>query len=78
MNVVVGGQLQQSFDNISKANLHQLQNVHNAAERHVINSKRIESMTQTLKELHCLGVEPKIVRKMLQLLFKDMDNTLKT
>ena len=56
--------------NASKANLYELQKVQNAAARLVVRGKKRSPNNQTLKDLHCLKVDPRIVFKILPFMFK--------
>ena len=62
------------FINTSKANLHKLQKVQNAAARLVIKGNKRTPITETLKNLHWLRVESRIVFKVLLLVFKSLHN----
>ena len=56
--------------NTSKANLYKLQKVQNAAARLVVRGKKRTPITETLKDLHWLKVESRIVFKILLLVYK--------
>ena len=56
--------------NISKSKLLKLQKVQNAAARLVVRSKRRTPISSTLKKLHWLRVESRIIFKLLLLMFK--------
>ena len=56
--------------NISKSKLFKLQKVQNAAARLVVRGKKRSSISSTLKKLHWLRVESRIIFKILLLMFK--------
>ena len=56
--------------NISSSKLFKLQKVQNAAARVVVRKRKRESVTNTLKKLHWLRVESRIIFKVLLLVFK--------
>ena len=58
--------------NTSKTNLHKLQKVQNAAARLVVKGNKRTPITETIKELHWLRVESRIVFKVLLLVFKSL------
>ena len=60
------------FFNMDKSNLYKLQKVQNAAARLIVQKRRTESMRDTLKELHWLRVESRIIFKILLLVHKCM------
>ena len=63
--------------NISSSKLFKLQKVQNAAARVVVRKRKRESVTNTLKKLHWLRVESRIIFKVLLLVFKAIhDNVL--
>ena len=58
------------FVNMHKSNVTKLQKVQNAAARLVSRKRRCESVTSTLKELHWLPVESRIVFKVVLIVHK--------
>ena len=58
--------------NASKSNLHKLQKVQNAAARLVVRGRRRTPISDTLRKLHWLRVESRIVYKILLLVFKSL------
>ena len=55
------------FFNMGKSNLYKLQKVQNAAARLIVRKRRRDSVRETLKELHWLTVESRIIFKILLL-----------
>ena len=58
------------FLNINKANLYKLQKVQNTAARLVVQKSKTESISSTLKDLHWLRVESRIIFKVLLIVHK--------
>ena len=58
------------FFSISKSNIYKLQKVQNAAARLVARKRKRDSISNTLKELHWLPVESRVIFKILLLVFK--------
>ena len=58
------------FMNMCKENLMKLQKVQNAAARLVVRKRKRESIAGTIKELHWLRVESRVIFKILLLVFK--------
>ena len=56
--------------NIGSSKLYKLQKVQNAAARVVVCKRKRESVSDTLKELHWLRVESRVIFKVLLLVFK--------
>ena len=56
--------------NISKENLHKLQKVQNSAARLILGERRRDSGRLSLRELHWLNVETRIVFKIILIAFK--------
>ena len=63
------------FFNISRANIYKLQKVQNAAARLVARKRKRDSISNTLKELHWLPIESRIIFKILLLVFKCVHGT---
>ena len=61
------------FFNMNKDNLGKLQKVQNAAARMVVRKKKRESVKSTLRELHWLPVESRILFKILLLVYKSIN-----
>ncbi len=59
------------FD-INKSNLHKFQKVQNAAARLVVQKRKHESISDSIKELHWLRVESRIIFKLLLLTHKSI------
>ena len=58
------------FFNVSRSNMYKLQKVQNAAARLVARKRKYESISNTLRELHWLPVESRVIFKILLLVFK--------
>jgi hypothetical protein len=58
------------FFNMKKSNLYKLQKVQNAAARLVVRKRKRDSISATLKELHWLRIESRILFKLLLFVFK--------
>ena len=58
------------FYNMNKSNLFKLQKVQNAAARLIVQKRRRESITSTIRELHWLRIESRILFKILLLVYK--------
>ena len=58
------------FMNIRNENLYKLQKLQNAAAKLVLGKRKRDSASETLKELHWLNVDARIVFKILLLVFK--------
>ena len=58
------------FFNISRSNIYKLQKVQNAAARLVARKRKRESISSTLRKLHWLPVESRVIFKILLLVFK--------
>ena len=58
------------FFNMSRSNLYKLQKVQNAAARLIVRKRKRESISSTLRELHWLEVESRIMFKILLLVYK--------
>ena len=58
------------FFNMSRSNLYKLQKVQNAAARLIVRKRKRESISSTLKDLHWLEVESRIMFKILLLVYK--------
>ena len=56
--------------NISRENIYKLQKVQNAAARLILSRKRRESASLALKQLHWLGIDARIMFKILLLVHK--------
>ena len=63
------------FYNIDKSNLEKLQKVQNAAARLIVRKRRRESISGTIKDLHWLRVESRIIFKILLLVYKSINGT---
>ena len=63
------------FNNVSKANLNKLQKVQNAAARLIVQKRKRESISDTIKELHWLRIESRIIFKILLLVYKGIQGT---
>ena len=58
------------YYNISSSNLHKLQKVQNAAARLVSRKRKRDSISSTLRDLHWLKVESRVIFKILLLVYK--------
>ena len=58
--------------NIGKSNLFKLQKIQNAAARLVVRGRKRQSISGTIKELHWLRVESRIIFKVLLLVYKSI------
>ena len=58
------------FLNMKKSNLYKLQKVQNAAARLVVQKRKRDSISATLKELHWLRIESRILFKLLLFVYK--------
>ena len=58
------------FFNMSKQNIYKLQKVQNAAARLIDRKRKCESVTSTLRDLHWLKVEQRIIFKLLLIVYK--------
>ena len=63
------------FHKIDKSNIDKLQKVQNAAARLIVKKRKRESISQSIKELHWLRVESRIVFKILLLAYKGIHGT---
>ena len=63
------------FYNMGKSNLYKLQKVQNAAARLIVQKRRRESISNTLKQLHWLRIESRIIFKILLLVYKSIQGT---
>ena len=63
------------FHKTSKANINKLQKIQNAAARLVVRKKKRESISGTIRDLHWLRVESRIVYKILLLVYKGVNGT---
>ena len=63
------------FFNLSKANINKLQKVQNAAARLVARKRKRESISSTIKDLHWLRIESRIIFKILLLVYKGIQGT---
>ena len=60
------------FFNMSKKNINKLQKVQNAAARLVAGKRKRDSISHTLRQLHWLNVESRIMFKVILLVFKSI------
>ena len=60
------------FINMSKANINKLQKVQNAAARLVVCKRKRESISETIRDLHWLRIESRIIFKILLLVYKSI------
>ena len=56
--------------NISRCNIYKLQKIQNAAARLVVGGRKRDSMSASLRNLHWLKVESRVVFKILLLVYK--------
>ena len=63
------------FFNLSKANINKLQKVQNAAARLVARKRKRHSISSTIKDLHWLRIESRIIFKILLLVYKGIQGT---
>ena len=63
------------FYNMDKSNLEKLQKVQNTAARLIVRKKKRESISSTIKDLHWLRVESRIIFKILLLVYKSINGT---
>ena len=60
------------FFNMSKENINKLQKVQNAAARLVVRKRKRESISDTIRDLHWLRIESRIIFKILLLVYKSI------
>ena len=60
------------FYNMRKENTNKLQKVQNAAARLVVRKRKRDSISQTIKDLHWLRVESRVIFKLLLIVFKSI------
>ena len=63
------------FFNIKKENMKKLQKVQNAAARVVVKKRRKESISESIRQLHWLRVESRVIFKILLLVYKMIQGT---
>ena len=63
------------FHKIDKSNIEKLQKVQNSAARLIVRKRKRESISATIKELHWLRVESRIIFKILLLVYKSINGT---
>ena len=63
------------FHKIEKSNIEKLQKVQNTAARLIVRKRKRESISATIKELHWLRVESRIIFKILLLVYKSINGT---
>ena len=63
------------FHKINKSNIDKLQKVQNAAARLIVRKKKRESISETIKDLHWLRVDARIMYKILLLVYKGVNGT---
>ena len=63
------------FLNIDKSNIDKLQKVQNTAARLIVRKRKKESISATIKELHWLRVDSRIIFKILLLVYKSINGT---
>ena len=63
------------FHKIDKSNIEKLQKVQNSAARLIVRKRKRESISATIKELHWLRVESRIIFKILFLVYKSINGT---
>ena len=61
------------FYNIDKSNIEKLQKVQNTAARLIVRKRKRESISATIKELHWLRVDSRIIFKILLLVYKSIN-----
>ena len=60
------------FFNMNKENINKLQKVQNAAARLVVRKRKRESISNTIRDLHWLRIESRIIFKILLLVYKSI------